>query len=42
MVCRDVPDTIFPDSADSSSPDTGQEKMITGYRIITGYLITTR
>jgi hypothetical protein len=27
---------------DSSLPDTGQEKMMTGYRIITGNRIITR
>jgi hypothetical protein len=27
---------------DSSLPDTGQEKMMTGYRIITGIRIITR
>ena len=32
LFCR-IPDAV----PDSSLPDTGQEKMMTGYRIITGY-----
>jgi hypothetical protein len=34
-----IRDTVLPES---SLPDTGQEKMMTGYQIITGYRIITR